>query len=108
MKNNSPLDLPREPESQFDFLVMLGFLRWFDAPFIIGMILAPIILVVVGLWKPDALTNTLLVAILFYLMWVCILVFRCMHFIIKSIGEIKNVGFEAARMAASYLSGGKS
>ena len=108
MKTNSPLDLPREPDSQFDFLVMLGFLRWFDAPFIIGIVLSPVMLVVVGLWKPAALTNTLLVAILCYLMWMCILVFRCMHFVIKSIGETKNIGFEAARMAASYLSGGKS
>jgi len=108
MKTNSPLDLPREPESQFDFLVMLGFLRWFDAPFIVGMLLIPVVLVVVGLRNPDSLTNTLLVAILCYLMWMCILVFRCMHFVIKSIGEIKNVGFDAARIAASYLSGGKS
>lgn len=108
MKNKSSLDLPREPESQFDFLVMIGFLRWFDAPFIIGMIVLPFMIVGVGLWKPDALTKTLLVSILCYLMWVCILVFRCMYFVIKSIGEIKNVGFEAARMAANYLSGGKA
>lgn len=101
------LDLPREPENQFDFLVMLGFLRWFDAPFILGIITSPIaILVIYKLW-PESLTNALLCSILFYLMWMCILIFRCMHFVIKSIGETKNVGFEAARMAATYLSGGK-
>jgi hypothetical protein len=101
------LDLPREPENQFDFLVMLGFLRWFDAPFIVGIILSPLAIFVIYKVWPESLTNTLLSGILFYLMWMCILIFRCMHFVIKSIGETKNVGFEAARMAATYLSGGK-
>ena len=105
MKTN--LDLPREPENQFDFLVMLGFLRWFDAPFILGIILSPVAIFVIYKVWPESLTNALLGAILFYLMWMCILIFRCMHFVIKSIGETKNVGFEAARMAATYLCGGK-
>jgi hypothetical protein len=106
MKNN--LDLPREPDNQLDFLMMLGFVRWFDVPFIACMLLSPVILVVVGKLWPAALTNTLLIAILSYLMWMCILIFRCMHFVIKSIGETKNIGYDAARIAASYLSGGKS
>jgi hypothetical protein len=107
MKNDN-FELPHEPKSQLDFLMMLGFVRWFDVPFIIGIITLPITLTVLLFMWPSVATNVLLGSILIYLMWLCILVFRCMHFVIKSIGEIKNVGYDAARMAANYLSGNKS
>ena len=107
MKNDN-FDLPREPQNQLDFLVMLGFVRWFDAPFIFGIVTSPItVSLLVFVW-PSHTTNVLLGSVLAYLMWLSILVFRCMHFVIKSIGEIKNVSYDAARMAANYLSGSKS
>ena len=106
MKNPDP-DLPREPQSQLDFLFLVGFFKWFDLPFILGLFVGPVA-IIVG-WRADypKLSQVVLVAILGYVMWLCILIFRTMHFVIKNIGATKNLGYDAARIAASYLTGSK-
>ena len=104
---NLESDLPREPKNQLDFLVLVGFIRWFDVPFLAGLILLPIGLFV---WRQQGhdLIRPLLASILIYQVWLCILTFRTMHFVIKCIGSVKNTTYDAARLAASYLSGGKT
>lgn len=86
-------------------LFKVGFIRWFDVPFIIGMLANPVMLVVMYVNGSQKLTHALLASILAYLMWVAILVFRLMYFTINNITAIKNVGADAARMAVAYLSG---
>lgn len=100
-------DLPREPKNQLDFLVLVGFIRWLDVPFLGGLVALPVGLLT---WRHQGhdLVRPLLVAILAYQVWLCILAFRTMHFVIKCIGSVKNTSYDAARLAASYLSGGKS
>jgi|688.fasta_scaffold987269_2 hypothetical protein len=105
--NNVDSDLPREPKNQLDFLILVGFIRWFDVPFLCGIFGLPVGLI---LWKQRGhdIVLPLLVAILLYQAWLCILAFRTMHFVIKCIGSVKNTTYDAARLAASYLSGGKT
>lgn len=107
--NPSPLDtdLPREPKNQLDFLMLVGFFRWFDVPFLLGIFVVPIGLYAWTYFEQDPL-RPLLLCIFLYQIWMCILIYRTMHFVVKCIGSVKNTTFDAARLAASYLSGGKS
>jgi hypothetical protein len=103
---NLDSDLPREPKDQLDFLFLVGFIQWFDAPFLTGFVILP-----VGLfawwYQGHDLVKPLLASILVYQVWLCILAFRTMHFVIKCIGSVKNVSHDAGRIAVSYLTGAK-
>lgn len=107
MKNLSPqlqkqLELSREPKNQLDFLIMIGMFRIFDAPFILGIVVSP-----GWLWwivtRSDWRWLTVIVTV--YVMWLVIVVFRCIYFVVTCIGAVKDVEHNAARLAASYLTG---
>jgi hypothetical protein len=92
-------------DADLSILFKVGFIRWFDVPFILGMLVNPVVLSAMYIKGHSGLTHALLAVVLAYLMWVAILVFRLMYFTINNITAIKNVGTDAARMAAAYLSG---
>jgi hypothetical protein len=82
---------------------MIGFFKWFDVPLFVFDFSQ--VFIIPYHWNNPLLIKAVVVLMFVNVVWANMLIFRCMRFVVKSIGETKNIGNDAARLAVSYLSG---